>query len=56
MKSKKYYATRNLSNGAFESMEFDMKNKAVQWVKKHGTHGRVRTQDAARKVVFSRGF
>jgi len=56
MKNKKYHATRNLSNGSFESMEFDRKTEAVQWVKKHGSHGRVRIQDETRKVVFSRGF
>jgi len=56
MKNKKYHATRNLSNGSFESMEFDRKTEAVQWVKKHGSHGRVRLQDETRKVVFSKGF
>ena len=56
MKSKKYHATRSLSNGAFESLEFDRKSEAVQWVKKYGSHGRVRIQDEARKVVFSKGF
>jgi hypothetical protein len=56
MKSKKYHATRSLSNGLFESMEFDRKADAVQWVKKHGSHGRIRIQDETRKVVFSKGF
>jgi hypothetical protein len=56
MKGKKYNATRNLSNGSFESMGFDRKADAVQWVKKHGSHGRVRIQDETRQVVFSKGF
>ena len=56
MKIKKYYATRNLSNGSFENMEFDTKAEAVRWVKKYGSHGRVRLQDETRKIVFSKGF
>jgi hypothetical protein len=56
MKIKKYHATRSLSNGSLESMEFDRKADAVQWVKKYGSHGRVRIQDETRQVVFSKGF
>jgi hypothetical protein len=56
MKSKKYYATRSLSDGSFESMQFDRKAEAVQWVKTYGSHGRVRIQDETRQVVFSKGF
>jgi len=56
MKPKKYHATRSLSNGSFESMEFDRKADAVQWVKKYGSHGRVRIQDETRQIVFSKGF
>jgi hypothetical protein len=56
MKSKKYNATRSLSNGQFESMQFDRKADAIQWVKKYGSHGRVRIQDETRQVVFSKGF
>jgi hypothetical protein len=56
MKNKKYHATRNLSNGSFESMEFERKADAVQWVKTYGSHGRVRIQDETRKIVFSKGF
>jgi hypothetical protein len=56
MKSKKYHATRSLSNGSFDSMEFDRKAEAVRWVKKYGSHGRVRLQDETRKVIFSKGF
>jgi hypothetical protein len=37
-------------------MEFDRKAEAIQWVKKHGSRGRVRIQDETRQVVFSKGF
>lgn len=56
MKSKKYHATRSLSNGSFDSMQFERKADAVRWVKQYGTHGRVRIQDETRKVVFEKGF
>jgi hypothetical protein len=56
MKNKKYHATRSFSNGSFESMQFDRKTDAVQWVKKQGSHGRVRIQGETRQVIFSKGF